>query len=360
MLLELARWLQGFARFFALFDYITMRAILGALTALALSLWLGPGVIARLARLKGGQPIRKDGPQSHFSKAGTPTMGGALILLSILLSTLLWADLRNRYVWVLLAVLVAFGAIGWLDDWIKIVRRDPNGLKSRHKYALQSMFGFGAAVFLYLSADVPAATTLYLPLLKNVALPLGLGFIVLAYFWIVGFSNAVNLTDGLDGLAIMPTVLVASALGIFAYASGNAVFSQLPADPGDSRRGRDHHLLRRHRRRGLGFLWFNTYPAMVFMGDIGALALGAALGTIAVIVRQEVVLLVMGGIFVIETLSVMIQVASFKLTGKRVFRMAPIHHHFEKKGWPEPRVIVRFWIISVMLVLVGLATLKVR
>ncbi len=360
MLLELARWLQGFARFFALFDYITMRAILGALTALALSLWLGPGVIARLARLKGGQPIRKDGPQSHFSKAGTPTMGGALILLSILLSTLLWADLRNRYVWVLLAVLVAFGAIGWLDDWVKIVRRDPNGLKSRHKYALQSLFGFGAAVFLYLSADVPAATTLYLPLLKNVALPLGLGFIVLAYFWIVGFSNAVNLTDGLDGLAIMPTVLVASALGIFAYASGNAVFSQylqIPAIPGA---GEITIFCAAIAGAGLGFLWFNTYPAMVFMGDIGALALGAALGTIAVIVRQEAVLLVMGGIFVIETLSVMIQVASFKLTGKRVFRMAPIHHHFELKGWPEPRVIVRFWIISVMLVLVGLATLKVR
>ena len=360
MLLELARWLQGFARFFALFDYITMRAILGALTALALSLWLGPGVIARLARLKGGQPIRKDGPQSHFSKAGTPTMGGALILLSILLSTLLWADLRNRYVWVLLAVLVAFGAIGWLDDWIKIVRRDPNGLKSRHKYALQSLFGFGAAVFLYLSADVPAATTLYLPLLKNVALPLGLGFIVLAYFWILGSSNAVILPDGLDVLSVMPTVLVASALGIFAYASGNAVFSQylqIPAIPGA---GEITIFCAAIAGAGLGFLWFNTYPAMVFMGDIGALALGAALGTIAVIVRQEAVLLVMGGIFVIETLSVMIQVASFKLTGKRVFRMAPIHHHFELKGWPEPRVIVRFWIISVMLVLVGLATLKVR
>jgi phospho-N-acetylmuramoyl-pentapeptide-transferase len=360
MLLELARWLQGFARFFALFDYITVRAILGALTALGLSLWLGPGVIARLAKLKGGQPIRKDGPASHFSKAGTPTMGGALILLAIVLSTLLWADLRNRYVWVLLAVLVSFGAIGWLDDWIKIVRRDPNGLKSRYKYALQSVFGLAAGVFLYWSADVPAATTLYLPLLKNFALPLGLGFIVLAYFWIVGFSNAVNLTDGLDGLAIMPTVLVASALGIFAYASGNAVFSQylqIPAIPGA---GELTIFCAAVAGAGLGFLWFNTYPAMVFMGDIGALALGAALGTIAVIVRQELVLVVMGGIFVIETLSVMIQVASFKLTGKRVFRMAPIHHHFELKGWPEPRVIVRFWIISVVLVLIGLATLKVR
>ena len=360
MLLELARWLESFASFFSLFQYITMRAILGALTALGLSLWLGPSVIARLARLKGGQPIRKDGPQSHFSKAGTPTMGGALILLAIVLTTLLWADLRNRYIWVLLGVLVSFGAIGWLDDWIKIVRRDPNGLKSRYKYALQSVFGLAAALFLYWTADVPAATTLYLPLLKQVAVPLGIGFVVLAYFWIVGFSNAVNLTDGLDGLAIMPTVLVASALGIFAYASGNAVFSQylqIPAVPGA---GEITIFCAAIAGAGLGFLWFNTYPAMVFMGDIGALALGAALGAIAIIVRQELVLVIMGGIFVIETLSVMIQVASFKLTGRRVFRMAPIHHHFELKGWPEPRVIVRFWIISVMLVLVGLATLKVR
>jgi phospho-N-acetylmuramoyl-pentapeptide-transferase len=360
MLLELARWLQEFARLFALFDYITMRAILGALTALALSLWLGPRVIERLARLKGGQPIRSDGPQSHFSKAGTPTMGGALILMTISLSTLLWADLRNRYVWIVLAVLVAFGLIGWLDDWIKIVRRDPNGLKSRHKYALQSLFGALAAVVLFTTADAPSNTTLYLPLLKDVAIPLGGLFMVIAYFWIVGFSNAVNLTDGLDGLAIMPTVLVAGGLGVFAYAAGNAVFSsylQIPAVPGA---GELAIVCAAIAGAGMGFLWFNTYPAMVFMGDIGALALGAALGTIAVIVRQELILVVMGGIFVIETLSVMIQVASFKLTGKRVFRMAPIHHHFELKGWPEPRVIVRFWIISVVLVLVGLATLKVR
>ena len=360
MLLELARLLQAWARFFALFDYITMRAILSALTALALSLWLGPTVIERLGRLKGGQPIRKDGPQSHFSKAGTPTMGGALILMTITLATLLWGDLRNRYVWILLSVLVAFGAIGWLDDWIKIVKRDPNGLKSRHKYALQSVFGLAAAIALYLSADVPAATTLYLPLLKNFALPLGVGFVVLAYFWIVGFSNAVNLTDGLDGLAIMPTVLVAAALGVFAYASGHAQFSQylqIPAIPGA---GELAIFCAAIAGAGLGFLWFNAYPAQVFMGDVGALALGGALGTIAVIVRQEIVLGIMGGIFVVEALSVMIQVASFKLTGKRVFRMAPIHHHFELKGWPEPRVIVRFWIISVVLVLVGLATLKVR
>ena len=360
MLLELARWLQGFARFFALFDYLTMRAILGALTALAFSLWWGPSVIARLAKLKGGQPIRSDGPQTHFVKAGTPTMGGMLILLSLGASTLLWADLRNRYVWVVLAVMVAFGLIGWLDDWIKIVRRDPNGLKSRHKYALQSLFGLIAALVLFYTADAASNTTLYLPLLKNVAIPMGMSFIVLAYFWIVGFSNAVNLTDGLDGLAIMPTVMVAAGLGIFAYASGNAVFSQylqIPAVPGA---GELAIVCAAIAGAGLGFLWFNTYPAMVFMGDIGALALGAALGTIAVIVRQEAILVVMGGIFVIETLSVMIQVASFKLTGKRVFRMAPIHHHFELKGWPEPRVIVRFWIISFILVLVSLATLKVR
>ena len=360
MLLELARWLHELGWMPALFGYITFRAILGALTALLLSLWLGPYVIARLAQLKGGQPIRTDGPQSHFSKAGTPTMGGTLILMTITLSTLLWADLRNRYVWVLLAVLLAFGAIGWLDDWIKIVRRDPNGLKSRWKYALQSVFGLVAALVLFYTADHANNTTLFLPLLKDFAVPLGLGFVVVAYFWIVGFSNAVNLTDGLDGLAIMPTVLVAAALGIFAYASGNAVFSQylqIPAIPGA---GEITIFCAAIAGAGLGFLWFNTYPAMVFMGDIGALALGAVLGTIAVIVRQEAILVLMGGIFVIETLSVMIQVASFKLTGRRVFRMAPIHHHFELKGWPEPRVIVRFWIISVMLVLVGLATLKVR
>jgi phospho-N-acetylmuramoyl-pentapeptide-transferase len=360
MLLELARWLHDMGWMPALFGYITFRAILGALTALVLSLWLGPYVIARLAQLKGGQPIRTDGPQSHFSKAGTPTMGGALILMTITLSTLLWADLRNRYVWVLLGVLLAFGAIGWLDDWIKIVRRDPNGLKSRHKYALQSLFGLAAALVLFYTADHANNTTLFLPLLKDFAVPLGAMFVVVAYFWIVGFSNAVNLTDGLDGLAIMPTVLVAAALGIFAYASGNAVFSeylQIPAIPGA---GEITIFCAAIAGAGLGFLWFNTYPAMVFMGDIGALALGAVLGTIAVIVRQEAILVLMGGIFVIETLSVMIQVASFKLTGRRVFRMAPIHHHFELKGWPEPRVIVRFWIISVMLVLVGLATLKVR
>jgi phospho-N-acetylmuramoyl-pentapeptide-transferase len=361
MLLELARWLQSLENFFGLFGYLTFRGILAALTSLFLSLWLGPAVIRKLGQLKGGQPIRKDGPQSHFSKAGTPTMGGALILVTVLLSVLLWGDLRNKYVWVVLLVMATFGAVGWYDDWIKIVKRDPNGLKSRWKYLLQSVFGLAAGLYLYLYADVPAATTFYVPFFKSIALPLaGISFVAIAYFWIVGFSNAVNLTDGLDGLAIMPTVLVACALGVFAYASGNAVFSsylQIPQVPGA---GELTIICAAIAGAGLGFLWFNTYPAMVFMGDIGALALGAVLGTIAVIVRQELVLVIMGGIFVIETLSVMIQVASFKLTGKRVFRMAPIHHHFELKGWPEPRVIVRFWIISVVLVLVGLATLKVR
>lgn len=360
MLLELARWLEELDSLFGLFNYLTFRGILAALTALALSLWWGPAAIRKLAQYKGGQPIRTDGPESHFAKAGTPTMGGGLILLTVLASVLLWGDLRNKYVWLVLAVMVSFGAIGWYDDWIKIVHRDPNGLKSRWKYLLQSILGLAAGVFLYVTADVPAATTFYFPLFKSLAFPIGAGLIVVAYFWIVGFSNAVNLTDGLDGLAIMPTVLVACALGVFAYASGNAVFSeylQIPPVPGA---GELVIICAAIAGAGLGFLWFNTYPAMVFMGDIGALALGAVLGAIAVIVRQELVLVIMGGVFVIETLSVMIQVASFKLTGKRVFRMAPIHHHFELKGWPEPRVIVRFWIISVVLVLVGLATLKVR
>jgi len=360
MLLELTRWLEQLQSLFGLFGYLTVRGILSALTALGLSLWWGPAVIRKLATYKGGQPIRQEGPQTHFSKAGTPTMGGALIIMTVMAAVLLWGDLRNRYVWIVLAVLVGFGLIGWLDDWIKIVHRDPNGLKSRLKYLYQSIFGLAAGLVLFYTADTPAATTLFVPLLKNVAIPLGLFFVVVAYFWIVGFSNAVNLTDGLDGLAIMPTVLVACALGVFAYASGNAVFSeylQIPAIPGA---GELVIICAAIAGAGLGFLWFNTYPAMVFMGDIGALALGAALGAIAVIVRQELVLVIMGGVFVIETLSVIIQVASFKLTGKRVFRMAPIHHHFELKGWPEPRVIVRFWIISVILVLVGLATLKVR
>ena len=361
MLLELAQLLQE--RFSALnvFNYLTFRAIMGALTALALSLWLGPRVIRALQlRQHGGQPIRKDGPQSHFAKAGTPTMGGALILMTLILSTLLWANLSNRYIWIVIAVTVAFGFIGWLDDYRKLVMKDSRGLPARWKYLLQTIFGLGAALWLYFSADVPANTELFLPFFKDVAIPLGAAFVLVAYFMIVGFSNAVNLTDGLDGLAIMPSVLVACALGVFAYAAGHAQFSaylQIPAVPGA---GELTVFLAALAGAGLGFLWFNTYPAMVFMGDIGALAVGAALATIAVIVRQEVVFIIMGGLFVLETVSVMLQVASFKLTGKRIFRMAPIHHHFELKGWPEPRVIVRFWIISVVLVLVGLATLKVR
>lgn len=360
MLFELAGLLEPRFGVLNVFQYITFRTIVAALTALALALWLGPWMIGRLASLKAGQPIRGDGPQSHLSKAGTPTMGGTLILSTVGLSTLLWADLSNRYVWIVLFVLFAFGLIGWIDDWRKLVKRDPRGLPARWKYLLQSLFGLIAAVWLYTSADVPAATTLYVPFLKDVAIPLGLWFVVIAYFWIVGFSNAVNLTDGLDGLAIMPAVLVAVALGVFAYASGHAVFSnylQLPQIPGAGELAIFCGALA---GAGLGFLWFNTYPAQVFMGDVGALAIGAAIGVLAVITRQELLLVVMGGIFVIETLSVMVQVASYKLTGRRVFRMAPIHHHFELKGWPEPRVIVRFWIISVVLVLASLATIKVR
>ncbi len=360
MLLELADLLKGWISGFHLFQYLTFRTIMSTLTALAVSLLAGPTIIRKLAEVKAGQVIRSDGPQSHLAKAGTPTMGGALILMALIASTLLWANLGNRYIWIVLAVTVAFGFIGWLDDDLKLTRKNSKGLPARWKYLLQTVFGLAAAFSLYLTADVPANTELYLPLFKQVAVPLGGLFVVIAYFMIVGFSNAVNLTDGLDGLAIMPSVLVACALGVFAYAAGNAVFSeylQIPSIPGA---GELTVFLAALAGAGLGFLWFNTYPAMVFMGDIGALAVGAALATIAVIVRQEIVFIVMGGLFVLETVSVMLQVASFKLTGKRIFRMAPIHHHFELKGWPEPRVIVRFWIISVVLVLIGLATLKVR
>ena len=374
MLLELADLLKGHISGFHLFQYLTFRTIMSTLTALAVSLLAGPAIIRKLADIKAGQIIRTDGPQSHLSKAGTPTMGGALILGSIVAATLLWADLRNRYVWVVLCVTLAFGVIGFYDDYRKLIRKDSRGLAPRWKYFWQSVFGLGVAGFLYFTADTPAATTLYLPLIKQAQLPLspaseagtlayGIGaavFVAISYLIIVGFSNAVNLTDGLDGLAIMPSVLVATALGVFAYLAGNKVFSEylgIPAIPGAGELAIFCSALA---GAGLGFLWFNTYPAQVFMGDIGALAIGAALGCIAVIVRQEIVLIVMGGVFVMETASVMLQVASFKLTGRRIFRMAPIHHHFELKGWPEPRVIVRFWIISVVLVLIGLATLKVR
>ncbi len=360
MLLELAEFLKNYVNGFHVFQYLTFRAIMAALTALAFSLLAGPAVIRKLAEMKAGQVVRSDGPQSHLSKAGTPTMGGALILLAVGIATLLWMDLSSRYVWIVLGVTFAFGAIGFYDDYKKIVMKDSRGLAARWKYFWQSVFSLAVALILYKTAQAPAETALFLPLFKQIAIPLGVLFVPLAYLMIAGFSNAVNLTDGLDGLAIMPSVLVVTALGAFAYLAGNRVFSEylgIPSIPGAGELAIYCGALA---GAGLGFLWFNAYPAQVFMGDIGALAVGAALATIAVIVRQEIVLLIMGGVFVMETVSVMLQVASFKLTGKRIFRMAPIHHHFELKGWPEPRVIVRFWIISVVLVLIGLATLKVR
>ena len=360
MLFWLFQQLTEFNPGFNVFAYITLRTILGALTALLVSLLLGPWFIRRLVKRQVGQPIRKLGPESHFSKAGTPTMGGALILFSIVLTTLLWANLSNRYVWVVLLVTLAFGLIGWIDDYKKLVLQDSTGLPARWKYLAQSIAGLAAAYFLWSSADVPAATELIVPFFKDVAIPLGVFYIVTTYFMIVGFSNAVNLTDGLDGLAIMPSVFVAAALGIFAYVAGNSVFSDYLSMPYIPGAGELAIFCGALAGAGLGFLWFNTYPAQIFMGDIGALAVGSALGVIAVIVRQELVFILMAGVFVMETVSVILQVASFKLTGKRIFRMAPIHHHFELKGWPEPRVIVRFWIISVILVLAGLATLKIR
>jgi phospho-N-acetylmuramoyl-pentapeptide-transferase len=317
-------------------------------------------MIRKLAEHQVGQRVRSDGPQSHLSKAGTPTMGGALILVAIVTATLLWADLANRFVWIVLGVTVAFGLIGFWDDYLKLVVGDSRGLIARYKYFWQSVAGLGAAIALYATAKTPIETTLIVPFFKDFVLPLGPLFIVVAYFVIVGSSNAVNLTDGLDGLAIMPAVLVAGALGVFAYASGNVVFSNYLGIPYIAGTGEVLVICSAIFGAGLGFLWFNTYPAQVFMGDIGALALGAALGVIAVIVRQEIVLFIMGGVFVMETVSVILQVGSFKLRGKRIFRMAPIHHHFELKGWAEPKVIVRFWIITVILVLVGLATLKLR
>jgi len=360
MLLWLTQYLAQFSAIFEVFNYLTLRSILGVLTSLAFSLLFGPWMIRRLTERQIGQAVRSDGPQSHLSKAGTPTMGGALILLSIALSTLLWSDLSNRFVWLVLIVTLSFGAIGWVDDWRKVVEKNPRGLPAKWKYLWQSLVGFAAAYVLFQTAVVPAETQLIFPFFKGFALELGVFFILLTYLVIVGSSNAVNLTDGLDGLAILPTVMVAGALGIFAYASGNVKFANyllIPFIPGS---GELVVFCAAIIGAGLGFLWFNTYPAQVFMGDVGALALGAALGVVAVIVRQEIVLFIMGGVFVIETLSVIIQVASFKMTGKRVFRMAPIHHHFELKGWPEPRVIVRFWIITVVLVLIGLSTLKLR
>ncbi|MBV8801583.1 MAG: phospho-N-acetylmuramoyl-pentapeptide-transferase [Gammaproteobacteria bacterium] len=360
MLVWLSELLSKYFHIFHVVQYLTLRAILSSLTALLVALMIGPGMIRRLYELKMGQVVRNDGPQSHFSKSGTPTMGGAFILVAIGLATLLWSDLSNRYVWLVLIVTLGFGAIGWYDDYLKVVLKNSKGLSARRKYFFQSILGLGAALYLYAIAQSPTETALVFPFFKHMLLPLGLFFIVFVYLVVVGTSNAVNLTDGLDGLAILPAVMVAGALGIFAYVTGNSQFATYLGIPYIPGAGELVVLCGSIVGAGLGFLWFNTYPAQVFMGDVGALSLGAALGLVAVIVRQELVLLLMGGVFVLETVSVILQVASFKLTGKRIFRMAPIHHHFELKGWPEPRVIVRFWIISFVLVLCGLATLKLR
>ena len=389
MLLELSQWLAKDIRAFSVFGYITLRAVLATLTSLAIGLMFGPSLIRKLTALKIGQAVRTDGPQTHLTKSGTPTMGGALILISIGVATLLWADLSNRFVWIVLIVTVGFGWIGWIDDYRKIVHRNPKGMSAGEKYFWQSLIGLGAAVYLAfsvpaqsnaqaidlfldwvrsgLSSDLPAGADLIVPFFKNVAYPLGVfGFIVLTYLVIVGTSNAVNLTDGADGLAIMPAVLVGSALGIFAYVTGNAVFARYLLIPHIPGAGELTVFCAAIAGAGLAFLWYNAYPAQVFMGDVGALALGAALGSVAVIVRQEIVLFVMGGVFVVETLSVMIQVSYFKYTrrrygeGRRIFRMAPLHHHFEVGGIKESQVVVRFWIVTMMLVLFGLSTLKLR
>ncbi len=360
MLVWLADYLAQTYSAFAVFQYLSVRAILGVLTALIMSLLMGPRMIRFLNDLQIGQSVRTDGPKSHLSKSGTPTMGGALILSAIGLSTLLWSDLGNRYVWVVLFVTFAFGAVGWVDDYRKVVEKNSRGLPARWKYLWQSLAAIGVALFLYYTATGAAETQLQVPFFKSIAMDLGLFYIVVCYFVIVGSSNAVNLTDGLDGLAIMPTVMVGAALAIIAYLAGNVRFSAYLHIPYISGAGELVVFCGALCGAGLGFLWFNTYPAQVFMGDVGALALGAALGVVAVITRHEIVFFVMSGVFVLETVSVILQVGSFKLTGKRIFRMAPIHHHFELKGWPEPRVIVRFWIITIMLVLCGLATLKLR
>ena len=389
MLLELAQWLAKDYRAFNVFNYITLRAVLATMTALTISFIAGPAFIRWLAAKKIGQSVRSDGPQTHLAKSGTPTMGGGLILISLTLSTLLWADLSNRFIWIVLIVTLGYGAVGWVDDWRKVVYRNPDGLSARAKYFWQSAIGIAAAIYIAFSIsapdnervlrlffqwvgsgftlELPSKADLIVPFFKSVTYPLGVfGFIVLTYFVIVGSSNAVNLTDGLDGLAIMPTVMVSAALAIFAYVAGNVVYSKyllLPYIPGA---GELMVFCSALAGAGLGFLWFNAYPAEVFMGDVGALALGAALGTVAVIVRQEIVLFIMGGVFVAETLSVMLQVGYFKYTkkkygqGRRILRMAPLHHHFEQSGWKETQVVVRFWIITILLVLFGLATLKIR
>ncbi|APW39901.1 phospho-N-acetylmuramoyl-pentapeptide-transferase [Rhodoferax koreense] len=392
MLLSLAQWLQTLSPdfgFFRVFQYLTFRAVMAAVTALMIGLLAGPAVIRKLAELKVGQPIRGYGMESHMAKQGTPTMGGVLILLSIAISTLLWFDLSNRFVWIVLLVTLGFGAIGWVDDWRKVVNKDPEGMRSREKYLWQSLIGLVAALYLVFSisessnlrvlelffswvqsgfdVNLPPKAGLQLPFFKEVSYPLGVfGFVIMTYLVIVGSSNAVNLTDGLDGLAIMPVVMVGSALGVFAYVTGSSVYSRylfFPHIPGS---GELLIFCAATAGAGLAFLWFNTHPAQVFMGDVGALALGGALGTIAVIVRQEIVLSIMGGIFVVEALSVMMQVSYFKYTkkrfgqGRRILKMAPLHHHFEKSGWKETQVVVRFWIITMLLCLIGLSTLKLR
>jgi phospho-N-acetylmuramoyl-pentapeptide-transferase len=360
MLLWLSEYLSAYASGFQVFQYLTFRGILGVLTALAITLLVGPTMIRRLNYHQIGQSVRDDGPESHLSKAGTPTMGGALILVGIAVSTLLWADLTNAYVWLVLFVTGVYGAVGWVDDYRKVIEKNSRGLPGRWKFFWQSVAGLVVAIYLYAVVDSEVATQLFVPFFKNVAWEMGPLFIVLTYLVIVGSSNAVNLTDGLDGLAILPSVMVGSALGIIAYLTGHASFSEYLHIPYVAGSGELVVFCGAIAGAGLGFLWFNTYPAQVFMGDVGALALGAALGTVAVITRHEIVFFIMAGIFVLETVSVILQVASYKLTGKRIFKMAPIHHHYELKGWPEPRVIVRFWIITVMLVLFGLATLKLR
>jgi phospho-N-acetylmuramoyl-pentapeptide-transferase len=360
MLIWLADWLQQFDTSFQVFSYLTLRAILSTLTALLIAMIIGPKMIRWLQRMQIGQTIRDDGPESHLAKSGTPTMGGLLILAAIVCSVLLWSDLSNRYVWVTLFVLVSYGVIGFVDDYRKVIRKDARGLIARWKYFWQSVIAIVVALYLYSSQQNPAETALLVPFFKDVMPQMGLLFMVVTYFVIVGTSNAVNLTDGLDGLAIVPVILVAGAFAIFAYVTGNINFSAYLHIPHLPLTSELVIVCTAIVGAGLGFLWFNTYPAQVFMGDVGSLALGGTLGILAVLVRQEIVLFIMGGIFVIETLSVILQVGSFKLRGKRIFRMAPIHHHYELKGWPEPRVIVRFWIISLILVLVGLATLKLR
>ncbi|NNM82751.1 MAG: phospho-N-acetylmuramoyl-pentapeptide-transferase [Burkholderiales bacterium] len=361
MLLMLAQALSHDIRAFNVFNYITLRTVLASMTSLGISFMVGPAMIRKLTAYKIGQAVRTDGPQTHLAKAGTPTMGGALILVSVAISTLLWGDLANRYVWVTLITTMGYGVIGWIDDYRKVVEKNPKGLSAKAKMFWQSLIAIGVGVYLARTATLPAETEFIVPFFKHLVIPLGsAGFVLMAYFVIVGTSNAVNLTDGLDGLAIMPTVLVAGAFSIFAYVAGHAVFSKYLGVPHIPGAGELSVFCGALTGAGLAFLWFNAYPAEVFMGDVGALALGGALGLIAVIVRQELVLFMMGGVFVVETLSVMIQVTSFKLTGKRVFRMAPLHHHFELKVWKETQVVVRFWIITMMLVLLGLSTLKLR